>query len=73
MEKQMVYYNIEDLDLNIEEFNVYIGDKEIVSEKESYKEKLDALKNRINNSTLSNIMTNEMFPKGIPISPFPTI
>lgn len=31
------------------------------------------LKNRINNSTFSNIMSNELFPKGIPISPFPNI
>mmetsp|Transcript_38323 Transcript_38323/g.36681 ORF Transcript_38323/g.36681 Transcript_38323/m.36681 type:complete len:192 (+) Transcript_38323:1212-1787(+) len=70
---QFVKYNINDMDLNVEEFVVYKGDQEVKSEKEYYVEKLKLFKDKVNQSSLMSVLTNEMFPKGIPISPFPNI
>jgi len=64
---------VKEWDLNIDEFHVYKGDSEVKSERQWYQNKLVLLKDRINESSLGSVFTNELFPKGIPISPFPGI
>ena len=70
---QMMFGNINDLDINIKELKVFKGNHEEYSEEHYYQERWNTFRSTMRNTPVGQLISKFAFPKGIPLSPFPVM